>query len=251
MLSISPPQIQEIAFLAKISDKEIRSDLQLGMIKDENDYTSNFTGAFRRNIYCYSRTGISASSWLLPKPIEEFSGCDATIIIQSNGAQKVILFEAKWPRLGKPSYAWDYAQTSTGLSHFSDQLDRQSNHHSKYAIFEIFYSEHEFGKQPSEMIDEGSTCVWHTEAMNFKSSRVDPNKIWDRSDLTNLFRKQSLGIGQIITDVCQCKAGTPIAMPNVDSLIQEFRITGDVLVINFGECEEEWMPNNQINQGQG
>lgn len=89
MLNLTPAQIQDLAHLAYISDREIRSDLVIGMIKDEGDYTSNFSGALRRNINSYSKTGIKATSYALPPPIEQAVGCDATIIIQSNGCTKV------------------------------------------------------------------------------------------------------------------------------------------------------------------
>jgi hypothetical protein len=151
MFNLTSLQIKEFARFAYLSDCEIRSDLILGMIKDEDDYTSNFTGTLRRKINANSRkTGIKATSYLLPSPIEQSIGCDATIIIQSNGYIKIALFEAKWPRFSK-SYRWDYKQTSTGLSHYSDQLDRQALQSSDFAIFEMFYCEYPFGTQPNYM----------------------------------------------------------------------------------------------------
>lgn len=79
MLNLTQTQIKDLAYLAYISDREIRSDLVIGMIKDEDDYTSNFTGALRRNINCYSKTGIKAPSHPLSSPIEQSVGCDATL----------------------------------------------------------------------------------------------------------------------------------------------------------------------------
>jgi hypothetical protein len=43
-------QIDELCKFAYLADKEARSDLFRGFIRDENDYTSNFTGALRRII---------------------------------------------------------------------------------------------------------------------------------------------------------------------------------------------------------
>src|SRR6185437_2725485 len=103
------------------ADKEARSDLIAGVIRDEDDYTSNFTGALRRNINSHSQTGLRATSYMLSTTEERRSGCDATIILSTNGMDKVALFEAKLPRLANGAGVWDYPQTSTGLSHFSDQ----------------------------------------------------------------------------------------------------------------------------------
>ena len=68
-------------------------------------------------------------------------GCDAAIIICSNGQSKIAVFEAKWPRLATKNYQWDYYQTSKGLSHFSDQLERQKRYNGTLAVFEMFYCE--------------------------------------------------------------------------------------------------------------
>lgn len=51
MRSLEDPQLKELAHWAVLSDREgVRSDLAICAIKDENDYTSNFASALRRNI---------------------------------------------------------------------------------------------------------------------------------------------------------------------------------------------------------
>lgn len=239
MLKLTPTQIQDLAHLAYISDREIRSDLVIGMIKDEDDYTSNFTGALRRNINCYSKTGIKATSYALPSAIEQAVGCDATIIIQANGYTKVALFEAKWPRFSKKYYAWDYNQTSKGLSHYSDQLDRQSLQASNFAIFEMFYCEYPFNTQPSHMQGEGSSCVWHHDAINYKNARANPDAIWIHADLDGLLQKGNLSIAEILIEVCSCNQGTPIAKGDASNTIQEFRMSGNILVLEFKDDYED------------
>lgn len=107
------------------ADKEIRTDLALGYIRDEDDYTSNFTGALRRNVNAYSKTGLQATSFLLGPTEERLSGTDAAVILTRGNESKVVLFEAKWPRFATPHYRRDYVQTASGISHFSDQLQRQ------------------------------------------------------------------------------------------------------------------------------
>ncbi|HSI27697.1 MAG TPA: hypothetical protein VK953_00350 [Methylophilus sp.] len=240
MFNLNSAQIQDICNLTIISDREIRSDLSIAMIVDENDYTSNFTGALRRNINSYSRTGIKAKSFTLPKKIEEAVGCDATIIIQSNGYSKVIMFEAKWPRISDPHYRWDYSQTSTGLSHFSDQLDRQSSYYSLFAIFEMVYCEYPFGKQPAYMQSDVSSCIWHEDAVKFKNSRAKPDSVWSQKDMIEMLKTGNNTIAEIIKDVCTCKRGQPIEIRDAQGLIREFRIAGEVLVIEFDEYKNEF-----------
>ncbi|MBT43626.1 MAG: hypothetical protein CMF12_14035 [Idiomarina sp.] len=64
MFKLNPVQILELCHFTMISDREIRSDLSIGMISDENDYTSNFTGTLRRNINSYSRTGETVKNFV-------------------------------------------------------------------------------------------------------------------------------------------------------------------------------------------
>jgi len=220
-----------------ISDREIRSDLSIGMISDENDYTSNFTGTLRRNINSYSRTGIKAKSYTLPKNIEQTVGCDATIIIQSNGYSKVVMFEAKWPRISVPGTRWDYPQKSTGLSHFSDQLDRQSLYCPQFAIFEMIYCEYPFGKQPAYMQSNVSSCIWHDDAMKFKMNRTRQDSIWSQKDMISMLQNGNIKVSEIIDNVCKCNNGQPIPIHDALGIIQEFQIAGDVLVINFDDNE--------------
>lgn len=240
MFNLNSAQIEDISYLTFISDREVRSDLSIAMIVDENDYTSNFTGALRRNINSYSKTGIKAKSFTLPKKIEEAVGCDATIIIQSNGYSKVVMFEAKWPRISDPGYRWDYSQTSTGLSHFSDQLDRQSSYYSQFAIFEMIYCEYPFGMQPAYMKPDVSSCIWHKDAVKFKNSRAKPDSVWSQKDMIDMLKIGNITIAEIINNVCNCNNGQPIPMRDAQGLIQEFRIAGEVLVIEFDEYKNEF-----------
>lgn len=238
MFKMSPAQINELSNFAILSDTEIRSDLSSGYIKNENDYTSNFTGAFRRNINSYTQTGLTATSMLLDSNHEQQMGCDATIIITSGGESKIAIFEAKWPRLSKAHYQWDYSQTSTGLSHYSDQLNRQKRHNDTLAIFEMFYCEFQFTKQPSYMKDRVSSCVWHDDAMLFKNNRPNPDDIWSQAELESMLQKGNLEIGSIIREICKCNKGRPIQMDNAESIAMEFRLPSNILHINIVEDHE-------------
>jgi hypothetical protein len=81
MKFLSAGQLDELKRFATLSDMEIRGDLARGYIKDENDYTSNFVSALRRNINAYGRSGLSATSFLLTHGQEREWGADAAIIL--------------------------------------------------------------------------------------------------------------------------------------------------------------------------
>lgn len=225
-------QLLELIRLAEISDKEARSDLATGFIKDENDYTSNFTGALRRNINSHSQTGLSASSFLLQHAEERKMGVDAAIILKFGNQSKVAVFEAKWPRFSNAGYTWDYPQTASGLSHFSDQLDRQKSLSSKLAVFEMFYTEYPFGKQPPFLKDFGSSCVWRDDAEIFKASRSNPTDIWSQAELQKLLSTKKIGIGKIMKEFGVCNKGEPIGMVNTEEIGQEFNLPQNLLIIN-------------------
>lgn len=223
-------KIDELARLAYFADKETRSDLAKGYIANENDYTSNFSGALRRNINAHS-TNFSATSFVLSSTIERLCGCDATIIIQSNNKSKILFFEAKYPRISQTTYDWDYAQTATGLSHFSDQLDRQALCNRAIHIFEMFYCEYNFNEQPDYMHDEVSSCIWHQTALSFKDNRPSPNGIWNRSDLVDLLHQDHLTIKNIILNICSNPSYQTINVTDIDSLTSNFHLSGEILLI--------------------
>ena len=231
MSFLPPKQLHELAGFAFIADKEARSDLAAGYIKDENDYTSNFTGALRRIINSNSHTGLSATSFLLSHGEERQSGADAAVIVSKGKYSKVALLEGKWPRFARSGYLWDYAQTSSGLSHFSDQLDRQQKWNGTFAIFEMFYCEYPFKKQPAFMDDDGSSCVWHDEAVRFCGTRSNPTAIWMRDELSTLLQRTRLSIKDVVTNFAQCHRGIPIPMVDPHAIDREFRLPDQVLAV--------------------
>lgn len=231
MSFLDPIQVGELAHLAALSDREVRSDLSIGAIKDENDYTSNFTSALRRNINSYSQSGLSATSFLLTHSDEREVGADAAIILSRGNESKVAVFEAKWPRYASPGYAWDYAQTATGLSHFSDQLERQKRWQKTFAVFEMFYSEHPFGTQPSFLDPSGSACVWHKDTDAFRMRRARPDDIWSQSDLERLLTLKRVSISEVMTEFGLCNEGAPITMSEPRSIGEEFRLPSRVIAV--------------------
>ena len=235
MLNMPSAQIQELEQFAFVADKEARSDLINGYIASENDYTSNFTGALRRIVNVNAKTGLKAISYVLPPPDERILGCDATIIVTSNGYAKIITFEAKYPRIKQPYYTWDYAQTSSGISHFSDQLERQKRFSGSHVIFEMFYCEMDFGAQPKYMQDEVSSCVWHQDAVNFDQARPKPGSVWSSQDLEDMLAVGNETISSILRKACLCKEGKPIStFGSIPDMAKEFSLFGDVLHIEAG-----------------
>jgi hypothetical protein len=228
----------ELCKFAVWADREARSDLSIGQIKNENDYTSNFTGALRRIINSNSRTGLLATSHLLGKSDENVFGCDAAIVISSGPEVKIALLEAKWPRLKSSSYRWDFAQSSAGLSHFSDQLNRQHKHNGRFAIFEIFYCEWPFKKQPFFMQDDVSSCVWHDSAYNFDKLRPNCPQIWSRTELKDLLKQGTLRIDEILEGLCECRVGEKLQrFSSIQLLAEEFNLSGEIIHIESSPVE--------------
>lgn len=235
MLNMPAAQIQELKQFAFLADKEARSDLINGYIVSENDYTSNLTGALRRIVNVNSKTGLKAISHVLPPSEERIMGCDATIIVTSNGYAKIITFEAKYPRIKQSYYKWDYAQTSSGVSHFSDQLEKQKRFSGSHVIFEMFYCEMDFGAQPKYMQDEVSSCVWHQEAVDFDQARSDPGSVWSSQDLDEMLTVGNVTISSVLEKACLCEEGKPIpAFGLIPDIAKEYSLFGDVLHIEGG-----------------
>jgi len=233
MFSMRPQQIEELCLFAFIADKQARSDLVSKYIVNENDYTSNFTGALRRIINSNSVTGLTASSHLISRKEERQFGCDAVILISANGYFKSTLFECKWPRFSIDKYPWDYEQTCIGLSHFSDQLVRQMSYAPVSAIFEMFFCEFQFNFQPPFMKPEVSSCVWHDDAVQFDLSRNKPFSVWSQSELIFLLEKNSIQVDQVLREVCNCNRGKAITYSgDISAFIQEFSQVASVLHIS-------------------
>ncbi|GAB5444931.1 MAG: hypothetical protein Fues2KO_52800 [Fuerstiella sp.] len=224
-------QIMELQSFARVADAEARTDLSIGMIRDENDYTSTFTGGLRRNVNANSQTGLRATSLLLQPSEERASGTDAAIILIRAGKSKVALFEAKWPRFNTPGYKWDKAQGRTGKSHFSNQITRQSRYAGTFAVFEMFYCEYPFCLQPSFLEDTGSSCTWFSDAEDFRNKRPVADQIWTQADLQKMLTSHRTSISDVMIALAECREGIPIPMNDPQAIAAEFGLTGRILVI--------------------
>ena len=224
---------EKIVKAAYWADRTIRSELAMGLIAGENDYSSNLTGAFRRQINELEIPGLHATSYVL-KPAEERAfGANGCIILSNTSQFKVCLFEAKLPRLSTRKNSWDYLQTSSGVSHFHEQLSRQSAFNHRFAIWEVFYCDYPFEKQPSFFPMHVSSCVWYEDA--FAASRGRPNNRtrWTDSELSDLLTTYGSTIGDFIRDVCDCKKGDLFHGQTYQSVFDNFGIPGEWLLIEY------------------
>lgn len=220
------------------ADKSIRSELALGYIADENDYTSNFTAEFRRQINAKTIPKVTAVSYKINGSLERKTGTDACIILANDTHAKLCLFEAKLPRLSKKLNAWDSNQKSTGNSHFSSQLQRQSNFSSEFIIWEMFYCDYAYTKQPRPFLDGTSSCILHSEAQTFDSKR-SIKTAWTDQELIDLHNSSAVfKVDDIIESVCECSLGKAIPIDRTDSLLNELQKTIDVLFIKYSERNE-------------
>lgn len=230
---LAPAQlIYEVASCAEWADRLVRADLIQGFIVTENDYTSNFTSALRREINSRNIPGLAAHSQVLSPSVERNTGTDGCIIFRNNDQLKVGLFEAKWPRLSTHTNCWDSLQKSTSKSHFDDQLERQKSL-SGYAIWEMFYSEEPYGVNPL-FPHYGSSCVWHADAISVSSSRSSASP-WQDAELTTMLSAYGKRIGEIVTAICNCTHGRVYSTNEMPGLLSELGLKGEVLVIQIGE----------------
>jgi hypothetical protein len=231
MSFLSRDQLLELAAFAKVADENTRLKLSRGIIRDENDYTAKFTGAFGDLIGRHSSSGLSATSFMLPTSDERKIGADAAIILANGKESKVAVFEAKWPRFQTPSYEWDHKQKSTGKSHFSHQLERQSVWSPQLAVFEMIYCEYPPHGQPPYLLPEGSSCVWHDDAQVFRANRSNPNSLWTQMELKQLLSKNQIEISRVMLEFGICDKGIPIKMLNPNEIAEEFKLPPIILSV--------------------
>ncbi len=223
----------EISDCAHWADRLVRTELFAGIIASENDYTSNFTAALRREVNARAIPGLTAQSFVLKSAQERRYGTDACIVIANGSEHKVCLFEAKWPRLSTRQDCWDYLQSSSGNSHFHDQLKRQAAFADRYAIWEMFYCEYELQKQPVFFPNFGSACVWHKYASAVDGRRPDKKLAWTDIELQAMLTTHTVDIKKIIASVCECKEGTPIKGTDFNRSLGDYPSIQSGLLINY------------------
>lgn len=220
------------------ADRLVRSELISQIIVTENDYTSNFTAAFRREVNSRSITGLKAHSQVLAPGVERLVGADACIVLMSNTEFKIGIFESKWPRLSVQLNGWDSIQKGSNISHFDSQLQRQQQYTKYYAIWEMFYLEEPFGSRPSEFPQYGSSCVWHGNAVQVSQGR-NKNQVWTDVELLSLLSLGHLSIEDIIQSICECTSGAAISNERLHGFVAELGFPGEVLIISYSEQTQQ------------
>jgi hypothetical protein len=209
------PNVYHIASAAYVVDKQCRLELSTNQITDEPDYVSNLTRGIRR-YWDHHGLPCLAHSQTLPNNQETTFGCDAIIIIRRGDYAKICLFEAKYPRFGT-GYQWDSTQSSSQISHFSDQLSRQHKWSHSAAIWEFFIHDSDYGDEPDGFQSWASSCKWHKPTYSYdwavRHGRRD--ELWDNDDLDDLvndYSSPSRDIRFMIRQACQCRVGTYLAI---------------------------------------
>lgn len=220
------------------ADRLIRSELISGIIVTENDYTSNFTAAFRREINSRSVPGLKAHSQVLTPTAERQIGADGCIVLMNNKECKIGVFEAKWPRLQTTSSSWDSLQKKSKLSHFDSQIQRQSNYAHLFAIWEMFYLEEPFLSRPHEFPPFGSSCIWHSDAATSSTKRSQKN-IWTDAELLALLKSVKVSIAEVLQSICECNKGRLLPNQKLNGFIAELGFPDEILVISFDQEEAE------------
>lgn len=228
-----PHIIKEIVRCALWADRLVRADLIDNLIVSENDYTSNFTSAFRREVNSRAIAGLSARIQVLNPRAERALGADACVILENSTHFKAGIFEAKWPRLKTRVNAWDSLQTASKQSHFHTQLLKQRQQSRFLAIWEMFYCEFAFSSQPKFMPDYGSACVWHDDAYSYSAARSSNNAPWTDNELTSLLKAWPLTIGDVIEAMCMCAQGKKLALGEYEKVFGDAGMPFSALIITF------------------
>lgn len=225
--------VRQLQSCAHWADRLVRADLVEGLVVTENDYTSNFTSSLRREINARRIVGLHARVQVLNPSAERELGADACVILQNEREFKAAIFEAKWPRLRTHVDTWDSIQKSTGVSHFHSQLQRQSAQSHYAAIWEMFYCEYPFGEQPAHFPDEGSACVWHSDALAASMARPSATSPWTDADLKSLLEEQVLTIADVFLEICLCHQGKPLPLGNYKPAFGDVGPPHSALVITY------------------
>jgi len=233
-----PPITSEIARCAHWADRLIRSELIQGIIATENDYTSNFIGALRREINARSIRGLTAVIKVLNPTQERLLGADGCVILQNTTEFKAGIFEAKWPRLTTHTNCWDSIQQSSRLSHFDSQLLRQASASRYLAIWEMFYSEHPFQSQSQHFPPFGSACVWHAKAIQVSNARSNRSTPWTDPELLGLLSNNYNDIKQVFEAICNCSEGVKMPNSNIAQAFGDLGVPHKALVINYNPTGE-------------
>jgi len=105
----------------------------------------------------------------------------------------------------------------SGISHFSDQLQRQSKWIKQAAIWEFFILGEKPGKEPPHFDSWASTCIWHKDTYQFDKAYRDSKLLWKDSELEELVRSspgKQKNLMSMLQTACQHKKGNYLPISN-------------------------------------
>lgn len=207
----SAHHVAEVAYRV---DELCRLELSLGTLNDERQYVAALAVRIRDYWACAGQRALCYAK-ALPSRQERLLGCDALILLRLDNGYKVGLFEAKWPRLFQNrSHSWDSFQAGTNVSHYSDQLIRQSKIHPSAAVWELLMNEEAPGKYTQSFDTWGATCLWHAEARLYMAGRPHPNAVWSRADARSLVysvARRKKNLATCVKRLAECREGKLVA----------------------------------------
>lgn len=196
-----------LAYLIYKKDVYTRHDLFRKIINKEDDYTSALVTRIRDA--CYS-LGLECFSAVLPPAAERALGVDFVIILRIEGKIKICMIEAKWPRYFRSfNRSWDQVHKKRGISHFSEQLQKQSKIPKSVSIWELFQNELEPGVGRDSFDPFGASMVSHGEAISYMHNASKLNSAWTNSDIKAILQIQQKNLFQVILNLLKCNYGEP------------------------------------------
>jgi hypothetical protein len=199
-------QADIISYTIHRLDVQCRTELVAGTIISERDYVSALTTRVRDslngpgwpgNLWCHAQT--------LPSSDEQQFGVDAMIVFRSGLFVKVGVFEAKRPQVRERDAAWD--RINNGISHFSEQIQKQRQIQESAAVWELFMVDCDTGDQSPPFDTFGSSCVWHRSADEFMRKENLISSRWTTDKLRTMVQHSNGNLYYTIFEILSCSAG--------------------------------------------
>jgi hypothetical protein len=249
-MNIPPADINTISAIWQRADVELRVKASSApkRVRDENTHTVQFLMLVEGYL---KAANFSVIAQQLTQSDERRYGCDAIFVILYERQLKIMLMEAKLPRIlnSRNSTVWDSTQGKNGPSHFSSQLQRQSKLTDDFAITEIFYVHEPEHLQDKNFFDKGASWVWSDKAIAADPNRNTAPAPWNAGELRDLLNLHKITCGEAIKDFLRCNAGKPLdgRYLNHFEWLREYGIETDYIVTV--DLDDKGRGTRQPNQG--
>ena len=194
----------QIAVYCAYLDMKCRLRLSQKNFIDEPSYVAVLTNLIQDK---FKQENIKCRSQVLEKRHERKVGTDGMVVFQLDDKVKIGLFEAKRPRILTNSNEWDSIHKTRGVSHFSEQIEKQKIWQDQLAIWEMFFNELPPGTMNQPYDTFGSSCVWHENAHSFIHKEKLIFQSWTMDKLTELLRLSGISFYSVIFDILSCRVG--------------------------------------------